>query len=88
MKLYIHNERQTIKSWRVRHVKTRHLVVTEEQYRARVSQKVYELYQKRQAATDLEDWLEPERLVRAELLAEGQWRGRSKRSLGCRSMLE
>ena len=50
-------------------------VVTEEQYRSRVSQKAYELYQKRQAATDLEDWLEAERLVRAQLLAEGQWAG-------------
>lgn len=50
-------------------------VVTEEQYRARVSQKAYELYQNRQAATHLEDWLEAERLVRAELLAEGQWAG-------------
>ena len=50
-------------------------VVTEEQYRARVSQKAYELYEKRQAATQLEDWLEAERLVKTELLAEGQWAG-------------
>jgi DUF2934 family protein len=50
-------------------------VVTEDQYRARVSQKAYELYQKRQAVTHLEDWLEAERLVKAELLAEGQWAG-------------
>jgi hypothetical protein len=50
-------------------------VVTEEQYRARVSQKAYELYEKRQAATQLEDWLEGERLVKIELLAEGQWAG-------------
>jgi hypothetical protein len=50
-------------------------VVTEEQYRARVSQKAYELYEKRQAATHLEDWLEAERRVKAELLAEGQWAG-------------
>ena len=50
-------------------------VVTEEQYRARVSQKAYGLYQKRQAATQLEDWLEAERLVKTELLAEGEFSG-------------
>ena len=50
-------------------------VVTEEQYRARVSQKAYELYEKRQAATHLDDWFEAERLVRAELLTEGEWAG-------------
>ena len=50
-------------------------VVTEEQYRTRVSQKAYELYEKRQAATPVEDWLEAERLVKTELLAEGQWAG-------------
>ena len=50
-------------------------VVTEEQYRARVSQKAYELYEKRQAATHYDDWIEAERLVKTELLAEGQWTG-------------
>ena len=50
-------------------------VVTEEQYRARVSQKAYELYERRQAATHYEDWLEAERLVKTELLAERQWAG-------------
>jgi hypothetical protein len=50
-------------------------VVTEEQYRTRVSQKAYELYEKRQAVSELEDWLEAERLVKTELLAEGQWAG-------------
>ena len=49
--------------------------VIEEQYRARVSQKAYGLYQKRQAATQLEDWLEAERLVKTELLAEGEFSG-------------
>jgi len=47
--------------------------VTEEQYRAMVSQKAYELYQQRQAVTHLQDWLEAERLVKTELLAQGQW---------------
>jgi hypothetical protein len=50
-------------------------VVTEEQFRTRVSLKAYELYEKRQAATPVEDWLEAERLVKTELLAEGQWAG-------------
>jgi molecular chaperone DnaK (HSP70) len=49
------------------HASTIGQVVTEEQYRARVSQKAYELYQKRQAVTHLEDWLEAERLVKTEL---------------------
>jgi hypothetical protein len=50
-------------------------IVADEQYTARVSQKAYELYEKRQGTTDLEDWLEAERLVKMELLAEGQWAG-------------
>jgi hypothetical protein len=50
-------------------------VVAEEQYRTRVSQKAYELYEKRRGTTDLEDWLEAERLVKTELLIEGQWAG-------------
>jgi hypothetical protein len=49
--------------------------VTEEEYRTRVSQKAYELYEKRQAATHSDDWVEAERLVKNELLAEGQWAG-------------
>ena len=47
-------------------------VVTEEQYRARVSQKAYALYEKRQGMTSVDDWLEAERVVKTELLAEGQ----------------
>jgi hypothetical protein len=50
-------------------------VVTEEHLKARISQKAYELYEKRQATTHLADWLESERLVKTELLAEGQWAG-------------
>jgi hypothetical protein len=50
-------------------------VVTDEQYRARVSQKAYALYEERQAATHLDDWFEAERLVKKELLAEGHWAG-------------
>lgn len=50
-------------------------VVTEEQLRLLVSQKAYELYEKRHAVTPVEDWLEAERLVKAELLSEGQCAG-------------
>jgi hypothetical protein len=50
-------------------------VVTQEQYRTRVSQKAYELYEKRQRTTELDDWVEAERLVKTELLAEGQRAG-------------
>jgi hypothetical protein len=53
-------------------------VVAEEQYRARVSQKAYELYEKRQAVTHLNDWFEAERLVKTELLAKDSGRGPSK----------
>ena len=41
----------------------------------RVSGKAYELYEKRRALTDVEDWLEAERLVKQQLLAKGQWAG-------------
>ena len=50
-------------------------VMTEDQFRARVSRKAYELYEKRRTTTQLDDWLEAERLVRRELLAEGHWAG-------------
>jgi Protein of unknown function (DUF2934) len=50
-------------------------VVSNEQYRTRVAQKAYELYEKRSATTELDDWVEAERLVKNELLAEGQWAG-------------
>ena len=51
------------------------LVMTEDELRARVSRKAYELYEKRRAITDVEDWLEAERLVKLQLLTEGQWAG-------------
>ena len=51
------------------------LVMTEDDFRARISQKAYELYEKRRALTDVEDWLEAERLVKQQLLAKGQWAG-------------
>ena len=50
-------------------------VVTDEQYKSRVAQKAYELYAKRRGMTELDDWVEAERLVKSELIAEGQWAG-------------
>jgi hypothetical protein len=43
-------------------------VLSDDEYRARVAQKAYELYQKRQALTEKDDWLEAERLVKLEIL--------------------
>lgn len=51
------------------------LVMTEDEFRARISRKAYELFEKRRALTDVKDWLEAERLVKQQLLAEGQWAG-------------
>jgi hypothetical protein len=45
-------------------------VLCDDEFRARVAHKAYELYQKRQALTEQDDWLEAERLVRLELLSE------------------
>ena len=51
------------------------LAMTEDEFRCRISKKAYALYEKRRALTDVEDWLEAERLVKQQLLAEGQWAG-------------
>jgi hypothetical protein len=45
-------------------------VLTQEEYRARIDRKAFELYEKRQALTDVDDWMEAERLVKLELLEE------------------
>ena len=45
-------------------------VLSDDGFRTRVAHKAYELYQKRQALTEKDDWLEAERLVRLELLSE------------------
>lgn len=50
-------------------------LLTNDEFRARVSRKAYELYEKRRTSTQVDDWLEAERLVKRELLAEGQWAG-------------
>ena len=39
------------------------------------SQKAFELYEKRQAVTEVDDWLEAERLVKMQLLHAGQGAG-------------
>lgn len=45
-------------------------VLTQEEFRTRVSQKAFELYEIRRAITDVEDWIEAERLVKMQLLSE------------------
>ena len=45
-------------------------VLTQEEYRARVARKAFEIYQKRRALTEVDDWVEAERLVKLELLNE------------------
>ena len=45
-------------------------VLSDDEFRARVAHKAYELYKKRQALTEKDDWLQAERLVRLELLSE------------------
>jgi hypothetical protein len=51
------------------------VILTEEEVRARISRKAYELYEQRRKRTHVDDWVEAERFVKAELLAEGQWAG-------------
>jgi hypothetical protein len=51
-------------------VNTSPLVITEDEFRARIAAKAYELYVHRQAITETDDWLQAERLVKEELLAE------------------
>ena len=50
-------------------------MLTEEEFRLRVSQKAFELYEIRRAITDADDWIEAERLVRTQLLSEEQAEG-------------
>ena len=56
-------------------VKASQLVITEDDFRARIAAKAYELYAHRQAITETDDWLQAERLVKEELLAEGHHAG-------------
>ena len=45
-------------------------VLTQEEYSARVARKAFELYEKRRALTEVDDWVEAERLVKLQLLSE------------------
>ena len=47
-------------------------MLTQEEYRARVAKRAFELYERRRALTELDDWLEAERLVKMHLLKEEQ----------------
>lgn len=48
------------------------LVITEHEFRTLVARKAYELYEHRRAVTEVEDWLQAERLVKQQLLAQGR----------------
>lgn len=50
-------------------------ILTQEEFRAHVARKAFELYVKRQAITEVDDWLEAERLIRMQLLTEEQGAG-------------
>ena len=56
-------------------VKANQLVITEDEFRGRIAAKAYELYAHRQAITEIDDWIQAERLVKEELLAEGHHAG-------------
>jgi hypothetical protein len=45
------------------------IVLTEDEFRALVARKAYELFERRRAVTEVEDWLEAERLIKEQLLA-------------------
>lgn len=51
-------------------------IVTEDEFRGRVALKAYELFEQRQRidGTEVEDWLEAERLVTEAMLAKGESR--------------
>ncbi len=51
---------------------SRRLALTQEELRARISRQAFELYEKRRTATEVDDWIEAERLVKIELLSEEQ----------------
>ncbi len=56
-------------------IKGSEFFITEDEFRARVAFKAYELYLQRQAMTEADDWLQAERLVKEELLAQRQHAG-------------
>ena len=50
-------------------------VITENEDRALVAQKAHEIFTQRCAITEVEDWVQAERIVKEELLAQGQTAG-------------
>ncbi len=50
-------------------------ILTQEEFRSRVARTAFELYVKRQAITEVDDWLEAERLIRMQLLTGEQGAG-------------
>jgi len=51
------------------------IVITENEYRALVAQKAHEIFMQRCAITEVDDWVQAERIVKEELLAQGQTAG-------------
>lgn len=51
------------------------VVITENEYRTLVAQKAYEMYLQRCAISEVDDWLQAERIVKEALLAQGQIAG-------------
>jgi hypothetical protein len=56
-------------------VEASRVAITEDEFRARIAAKAYNLYADRLARTETDDWMDAERLVKEELLAEGHQAG-------------
>src|SRR3982751_6385090 len=66
---------QTTSSESARHPNATQVIITEDEYRALVAQKAHEIFRQRCAATEVDDWMQAERIVKEELLARGQTAG-------------
>jgi hypothetical protein len=53
----------------------RQVVITESDYRALVARKAHEIFMQRCAITEVDDWVQAERIAKEELLAQGQTAG-------------
>lgn len=51
------------------------VVLTEDEYRSLVAQKAHEIFMQRCAITEVDDWVQAERIVKEALLAQGQTAG-------------
>lgn len=56
-------------------VEPNRVAITEDEFRARIAAKAYQLYADRLARTETDDWMDAERWVKEELLAEGHQAG-------------